>query len=65
MQTLQKLRIRDIYDFDTNPSLIVGSDEDFVNIIQRFASLPELRGIIVADGEQRLLGVMTRTDLLD
>ena len=65
MQTLQKLMIRDVYGFDTNPSLIVGPDEDFADIIQRFANLPELRGIFVADTEQRLLGIITRTDLLD
>jgi CBS-domain-containing membrane protein len=65
MLTLQKLTVRDAYDFDPHLSLIVGPDEDFVDIIQRFANLPELRGIFVADSEQRLLGVITRTDLLD
>ena len=65
MRTLQKLSVRDAYSFDTNPPLIVGPDEDFADIIQRFANLPELRGIFVADGEQHLLGVITRTDLLD
>lgn len=65
MLTLQKLTVRDAYNFDPHLSLIVGPDEDFVKIIQRFASLPELRGIFVADSEQRLLGVITRTDLLD
>ena len=65
MLTLQKLYVRDAYNYDTNPPFIVGPDEDFSNIIQRFANLPELRGIFVADGEQRLLGVIARTDLLD
>ncbi|NIN93630.1 MAG: CBS domain-containing protein [Anaerolineae bacterium] len=62
---LQKLAVRDAQDLDPCPSLIVGPDEDFSRIVQRFAELPELRGIFVADTEQRLLGVITRTDLLD
>ena len=64
MLTLKKLTVRDAYDFDPHPSLIVGPDEDFAKIIQRFANLPELRGIFVADSEKRLLGVITRRDLL-
>lgn len=65
MRTLKKLAVRDACNFDSNPSLIVGPDEDFAEIIQRFATLPELRGIFVVDDERRLLGVITRTDLLD
>ena len=64
MLTLKKLTVRDAYNLDPHPSLIVGPDEDFAKIIQRFANLPELRGIFVADSEQRLLGVITRRDLL-
>jgi CBS domain-containing protein len=65
MQTLKRLTVRDACSFDPNPSLIVGPDEDFAEIIQRFATLPELRGIFVVDNEKHLLGVITRTDLLD
>ncbi len=64
MLTLKKLTVRDAYNFDPHPSLIVGPDEDFAKTIQRFANLPELRGIFVADSEKRLLGVITRRDLL-
>jgi Mg/Co/Ni transporter MgtE len=65
MRTLKKLTVRDACNFDPNPSLIVGADEDFAEIIQRFATLPELRGIFVVDDEKRLLGVITQTELLD
>ena len=34
MLTLQKLFVRDAFNFDTNPSLIVGPDEDFSTVIQ-------------------------------
>ncbi len=64
MLTLKKLTVRDAYNFDPHPSLIVGPDEDFAETIQHFANLPELRGIFVADSEKRLLGVITRRDLL-
>ncbi len=64
MLTLQKLTVRDAYHLDASPSFIVEPDEDFANIIQRFANLSELRGIFVADGERPLLGIITRTDLL-
>ncbi len=64
MLTLKKLTVRDACNFDPPLSLIVAPDEDFAKIIQRFANLPELRGIFVADSEKRLLGVITRRDLL-
>jgi CBS-domain-containing membrane protein len=65
MLTLKKLKVQDVCNFDPDPSLLVGPDEDFAEIIQRFARLHELRGIFVVDDEQRLLGVITRADLLD
>lgn len=65
MIILQKLTVKDAYHLDLSPSLIVGPDEDFSTVIQRFARLPQARGIFVADAERRLLGVITREDLLD
>jgi CBS-domain-containing membrane protein len=65
MRTLQKLTVRDAYNLDLSPALIVGPDEDFSQVIKRFASSPELRGIFVAGADQQLLGVIARTDLLD
>jgi CBS-domain-containing membrane protein len=65
MLTLKELKVQDVCSFDPDPSLLVGPDDDFAEIIQRFARLPELRGIFVVDDEQHLLGVITRADLLD
>jgi Mg/Co/Ni transporter MgtE len=65
MLTLRRLTVKDAYLLDLIPSLIVGPDEDFTEVIQRFAERPETRGIFVADQEKHLLGVITRTDLLD
>ena len=66
MKTLRKLSVRDVYDADPNCySLLVGPDEEFSTVIRRFADSPELRGIFVVDARRCLLGVITRTDLLD
>jgi len=65
MISLQRLTVKDAYHKDLIPSLIVGPDEDFADVVQRFAGRPVTRGIFVADTERRLLGVITRTDLLD
>ena len=65
MNTLQQYTVRDACDLDVRPPLIVGPEEEFSAVIGRFASHPEVRGIFVADGKERLLGVITRTDLLD
>lgn len=65
MQKLKNLTVRDACCFDPSPSLLIGPDEDFAEIIQRFAGLPELRGVFVVDNEQHLLGVITRANLLD
>ncbi len=65
MISLQRLTVKDAYHLDLIPSLIVGPDEDFSEVVQRFASRPVTRGIFVADEERHLLGVITRTDLLD
>jgi CBS domain-containing protein len=65
MITLQRLTVKDAYHKDLVPSLIVGPDEDFSDVVLRFAGRPVTRGIFVADDEGRLMGVITRTDLLD
>lgn len=64
MILLQKLTVKDAYHLDLNPSLIVLPTEDFSVVVDRFARSPEARGIFVVDDERRLLGVITRSDLL-
>ena len=65
MINLHELTVRDAYNLDPGHSLLVSPGEDFPQIIEHFANFPELRGIFVTDTDQCLLGVITRTDLLD
>ncbi len=65
MLTLRRLTVKDAYHLDLIPSLIVGPDEDFTEVVRRFAERPVTRGIFVSDEQKYLLGVITRTDLLD
>lgn len=65
MITLQRLKVKDAYHLDLIPSLIVSPDEDFIEVVRRFAGRRQTRGIFVADADKHLLGVITRTDLLD
>ena len=65
MLTLRNLQVKDAYTRDLVPSLIVLPEEDFSEVVRRFATMPEVRGIFVADVHKHLLGVITRRDLLD
>jgi len=65
MLTLKNLQVKDAYTLDLVPSLIVQPDEDFSEVVRRFATMPTVRGIFVADAHNHLLGVITRRDLLD
>lgn len=65
MIILQKLKVRDVCNNDISDALLCGPDDDITTVIERFAGDPALRGIFVTDTEQRLLGVITRRDLLE
>jgi predicted transcriptional regulator len=41
------------------------ADDEFSQVIKNFAQHIELRGMFVLDQDDRFLGVITRTDLLD
>jgi len=65
MKVLQNATVADVYSMDRRPSLLVQPEEDFTTVVRRFAERPEIRGIFVVDTQGRLLGVITRRDLLD
>ncbi len=65
MKILEGRTIGDVYTMDRRPSLLVGPDERFTAVVRRFAERPEMRGIFVVGEKDRLIGVITRRDLLD
>jgi len=59
------LRVKDAYDIAKTSSLIVDENETLVSVIKSFVKKPEVRGIFLVDGERKLRGVVTRSDLLN
>ena len=64
MRNLERLTVGDTYDPDRS-LFLVGLQDEFSTVVQGLAQHPELRGTFVVDEQQRLLGVITRNDLLD
>jgi CBS-domain-containing membrane protein len=65
MKLLRKITVREAYNLDKTPSLIAQPEDDFTDVVRRFAEEPDLRGIFIAEADCHLLGVITRRDLLD
>lgn len=59
-----KLLVRDVFHSEPMFSLIVEESTPLKEVIIKFAEREELRGIFVINKEQRLTGVITRSDLL-
>lgn len=62
---MKPVYVRDVYDPKQMLSVLVHADEPLEDVLRRFAREAWLRSIIVTDGAGRLIGVITRTDLLD
>lgn len=65
MKRLKKITVEEAYNLDKTPSLIAAPNDEFTNVVRRFAEQPDLRGIFVAEEDNHLIGVITRRDLLD
>lgn len=65
MITLQKLTVKDAYLLADEDPVILRLTDGFSLAIHDFAHQAELRGLFVVDQEDRFVGVITRTDLLD
>ena len=65
MINLQKLTVKDAYRLDYEDPIILGCDDEFIQVIENFAQHADLRGVFVVDEEFHFSGVITRTDLLD
>jgi CBS domain-containing protein len=66
MIKLEKIIVKDTIrlDEDDHPILLKLND-DFSQVIINFSQHIEIKGIFVVDEEDRFIGVITRTDMLD
>ena len=65
MTTLENLTVQDAFHLDGENPIILKATDEFSLVIQDFAHHVDLRGIFVVDEDNRFVGVITRTDLLD
>lgn len=65
MRILEELTVGKTLHSNQSLSLLVGPEDEFTTLVLRLSRQPELRGAFVVDDHQCLLGVITRTDLLD
>ena len=49
---------------DRTPSIVADPDISFLEVLRRFAKHASVRGVFVVDRNQKLVGVLTRQDLL-
>jgi CBS domain-containing protein len=62
---MKPIYVRDVYDPEGALSVLVEADEPFEEVLLRFAQEASLRGIFVTDEAGQLMGVITRSDLLN
>ena len=62
---MRSVKVRDLCDPHRSQSVIVHGDDPLEDVLRRFAQETALRGIFVEDDEGRLLGVITRGDVLE
>ncbi len=63
-QVHRRLHVRDVFAIDRTLAVVVPEDAPFEDVVKRFAKRADLRGIFVVDSAKRLVGVITRQDLL-
>ena len=57
--------VKDVYDPERALSILVSADEPLEDVLRCFTRDSSLRGIFVRDEANQLVGVITRTDLLN
>ncbi len=62
---IDKVSVRDVYDPELGHCEILRPDESLEQIIRKFAERADLHGFFVVDETGKLLGVITRIDLLN
>jgi len=62
---MEPIYVKDVYDPERALSILVSADEPLEDVLCCFAQDSSLRGIFVKDEADQLVGVITRTDLLN
>lgn len=65
MIKLEKIIVKDTIRLDDDHPILLKLTDDFSQVIINFSQHIEIKGIFVVDEEDRFLGVITRTDMLD
>ena len=65
MIKLEKITVKDTMRLDDDDPILLKLTDDFSQVIKNFAQHSEIKGIFVVDEDDRFLGVITRTDMLD
>jgi CBS domain-containing protein len=65
MIKLENIIVKDTISLDDDHPILLKLTDDFSQVIRNFAQHIEIKGIFVVDEEDRFLGVITRTDMLD
>jgi Mg/Co/Ni transporter MgtE len=65
MIKLEKIIVKDTIRLDDDRPILLKLTDDFSQVIKNFAQHIEIKGIFVVDDDDRFLGVITRTDMLD
>ena len=65
MQNLQRLNVKDAYRLNHEEPIVVRLEDEIEHVIENFAHHAELSGIFVVEEDNRFVGVITRTDLLN
>ena len=65
MIKLEKITVKDTIRLDDDDPILLKLTDDFSQVIKNFAQHSEIKGIFVVDEDDRFLGVITRTDILD
>ncbi|MBI4258751.1 MAG: CBS domain-containing protein, partial [Thaumarchaeota archaeon] len=60
----KEIKVKDVYDSKLRHSEIVASDEPLDEVIRKFAKRADLRGLFLTDNKGKLVGVVTRIDLV-
>ena len=65
MIKLDKIIVKDTIRLDDDHPILLKLSDDFSRVIKNFSQHIEIKGIFVVDEDDRFLGVITRTDMLD